>query len=102
MEDYKFKIYKFLKAYIKLEKIIKFGDIETEKQTFHQHKKPISIKNIDINEMVVSNEFCFGKIDLNILLATKTLKNIRSLDIFLPKMAAYRKDFVMKLNICIF
>ena len=52
--------------------------------------------------MVVSNEFCFGKIDLNILLATKTLKNIRSLDIFLPKMAAYRKDFVMKLNICIF
>ena len=85
-----------------MEKITKFGDIEIEKQTFHQHKKPISIKNIDNNKIVVPNEFCFGKIDLNILLATKMLKNIRPLGIFLPKMAAYRKDFVMKLNICIF
>ena len=24
--------------------IVKFGDIEIEKQNFHQHKKPISIK----------------------------------------------------------
>ena len=24
---------------------IKFGDIEIEKQKFHQHKRPISIKN---------------------------------------------------------
>ena len=28
--------------------IITFCDIEIEKQTFYQHKKPISIKNIDI------------------------------------------------------
>ena len=27
--------------------VIKFGDIEIEKQTFHQHKRPTSIKNID-------------------------------------------------------
>ena len=26
------------------ETVIKFGDIETEKQQFHQHKRPISIK----------------------------------------------------------
>ena len=26
--------------------IIKFGDIEIEKQKFHQHKTPISIKTI--------------------------------------------------------
>ena len=31
---------KFLKSYIKMEKvIIKFGDIEIQKQKFHQHKK---------------------------------------------------------------
>ena len=41
--------------------IIKFGDIEIEKQKFHQNKKPISIKNIDINKIVVSNKISFGK-----------------------------------------
>ena len=40
--------------------IIKFGDIEIKKQKFHQHKKPISIKNIDINKIVVSNKASFG------------------------------------------
>ena len=30
-----------------MEKIIKFGDIETEKQKFHQHKETVSIKNIE-------------------------------------------------------
>ena len=31
---------KSLKSYIKMEKvIIKFGDIEIQKQKFHQHKK---------------------------------------------------------------
>ena len=41
--------------------IIKFEDIEIEKQKFHQHKRPISIKNIDINKIVVSNKVSFGK-----------------------------------------
>ena len=40
--------------------IIKFGDIEIKKQKFHQHKRPISIKNIDINKIVVSNKASFG------------------------------------------
>ena len=31
-----------------MEKIIKFGDVEIEKEKFHQHEEPISIKNIDI------------------------------------------------------
>ena len=30
--------------------IIKLCDIEIRKQKFHQHKRPVSIKNIDINE----------------------------------------------------
>ena len=44
-----------------MEKIVKFGDIETGKQNFHQHKEPISIKNIDINEIIISNKVSFGK-----------------------------------------
>ena len=39
-----------------MEKVIKFDDIETQKQKFHQHKEPISIKNIDINKLVLSNK----------------------------------------------
>ena len=41
--------------------IIKFGDIEIEQQKFHQYERPISIKNVDINEIVVSNKASFGK-----------------------------------------
>ena len=51
---------KFLKAFIKMEKVIKFGDIEIQTQKFHQHKEPVSIKNIDINRIVVSNKISFG------------------------------------------
>ena len=48
-----------------MEKIIKFGGIEIQKQKFHQI--------------------------LNILLATKMLQ--KPLHIFVSKMSAYRKDF---------
>ena len=41
--------------------LIKIGDIEIEKQKFYQYKRPISIKNIDINKIVVSNKVYFGK-----------------------------------------
>ena len=34
-----------MKVYIKT--IIKFDDIEIPKEKFHQHKRPISIKNVD-------------------------------------------------------
>ena len=42
-------------------KNIKFGDIEIQKRHFHQHKGPISIKNVDTDKIVVSNKVSFGK-----------------------------------------
>ena len=51
-----------MKLHVKMEKMItNAGDIKIEKQKFHQHKRPISIKNIDINKIVVSNNVSFGK-----------------------------------------
>ena len=50
-----------MKAYIKMEKVTKFGDIEIQKQKFNQHKELISIKNIDFNKIVVFNKVSFGK-----------------------------------------
>ena len=47
---------------MKLEKIIiKFGDIEIEKQKIHQCKRHISMKNIDINKILVSIKVSLGK-----------------------------------------
>ena len=59
------------KTYIKMEKNIKFGDTEIQKQKF----RPISIRNIDINRIVVCNKVSLDKKDLNISLATKIIKN---------------------------
>ena len=64
---------RFLKAYIKLEKVIKLDDIEIKRQKLHKHKGPISIKNEDIKKTVVSNKVSFGKAGVNISLATKML-----------------------------
>ena len=55
-------------------KIIKFDDNETEE--FYQYKTPTSINDIDINKIVISNKFPFGKKDFNISLVTNTLKKL--------------------------
>ena len=67
----------FLKAYLKLEKVIKFGDIQIEIQKFHQHKEPILIKNIEINKIVVSNKFSFGKKEFKYFIRYEDAKKIR-------------------------
>ena len=73
--------------------LIKSGDIEIEKQKFHQHKIPISIKNIDVNKIVVSNKVSFDKKGFKYFTDYSDVKKISPLCIFLPKMSAYRGDF---------
>ena len=51
-----------MKVYISMDKTrIKFGDTEVKKQKIHQDKCPISINNVDINKIVVSNKVFFDK-----------------------------------------
>ena len=74
MERYKFK--KNVKAFesiYKNEKIVKCSD---QKQKFHQHKAPISIKNIDINKIVVSNKVSLGKKAFEYFIANKDGKKL--------------------------
>ena len=74
--------------------IIKFNDAEIEKQKYYQHKSPISIKNIDINKIVVSDKVSFGKKKgFKYFIGYRDAKKHRSLCIFLPKVSAYRRDF---------
>ena len=45
----------FFTIYETDKKVIKFGDIEIEKQTFLRHKSPISIYDVNIDRVVISN-----------------------------------------------
>ena len=79
VENYQLKkLQKKLKLYIKIDKkIIKFGDTEIEEYEFHhQHKSPISINNIDINKIVVTNKLPFGKQDFKYFIGYKGAKKI--------------------------
>ena len=71
--------------------IIKFDNTEIEEYKFHQYKSLISINNIDINEIVVSNKFPFGKQDFKHFIGCKDNKEIRPLCIFLPEMSIYKR-----------
>ena len=59
---------------MKMEKIIKFGDIEIEKRNFHQHKEPISMKIQTLIKQQYQIRSILVKKYLNISLATKMLK----------------------------
>ena len=63
------------------------------KKKFHQHKRPIWIKNLDINKIVVCNKVSFGKKGFKYFIGQKDDKKIRHLCIFLPKYSAYRREF---------
>ena len=76
-----------------MEKDIKFGYIEIQKQKFHHHKESVSIKNIDINKMVVSNRVSFAKNEFRYFTGYKDAENVRPLCVLLTKMSAYRKGF---------
>ena len=65
--------------------ITKFEDIEIQKQKLNQHKRPILIKQVDIDRIVVYNRFLLVKKDLNNLLVTKMLKELKFYVYFSPK-----------------
>ena len=69
---------------------IKVGNIEIKKQKFYQYQRPISIKNIDIDKIVVSNKVSFGKKSFKYFIGYKDAKKIRPWCIFHPKVSAYR------------
>ena len=78
--------------------VIKFGDIEIEKQKFHQNKIPTFIKNVDINKIVVSNRVSFDKKKsvLNILLAIKMIK--LELYVYFSQRWARTEETLVKIN----
>ena len=72
---------------------IKFDGTEIKKYKFHQNKSLISINNIDINKVVVCDQFLFGKQNFVDFIGYKDYKTIRPSCIFFPKGSAYRIYF---------
>ena len=68
---------------------------------FHHYISPISINNININKIVVSNKYPFGKQDFKYFVGYEYIKEIRPLCIFFPEMSIYIKDILKRLNVCI-
>ena len=67
-------------------KIIKFDDTEIEEFEFHKGKIPINI-----NKIVVSNKFSFGKQDFKYFIGYKYNKEIRPLCTFFPEMSICKR-----------
>ena len=91
-----------MKVYIKIEKtIIKFDDIKILKQKFHLHKRPISIKNVDIDKTVVSNTVPFGKKGFKYFIGYKDAEKLSLYMYFYQKWLHIEKTFT-KLNMYLF
>ena len=66
-----------MKLFIKIDKTgIKFSDIEIKNNKIHQCKKPVSMENIDISKIVVSNKVSFGKKGFKYFIGYKDAKKL--------------------------
>ena len=72
-------------------KITKFDDTDIEEYEFRHNKIPILINDIDINGIVLSDKFPFGKQDFKYFICYKDNKGIRPLCIFFPEMSIYKR-----------
>ena len=69
-------------------KIIKLEDIETEEYEIHQYRCPTLIKDMDVNEIELSNKFPFHKQDFKYFIGYKDNKEIR------PLYIVSRKEYI--------
>ena len=72
---------------------MKVDDAEIEGYKFHRNKSLISINDIDINKIVVSNKLPFGNQDFKYFIGYKDSEKIRPLCISSPQMIIYKRNF---------
>ena len=69
---------KFFLRYIhkKSKNFLKFDEIEIKKLNFHSSKNPRTLENLDVDKILISDEFTYGKYrkDGDILLIAKIIK----------------------------
>ena len=72
---------------------ITFDNIEVEKHEFHWHKSPISIKDVDVSKVLVSNKVAFGEKGFKYFIGFKDGRNLRPLCVILPKPNSCIRNF---------
>ena len=70
--------------------ILKFGDIEIEKNKFCRNKTPIFLKNVDVQIVLVSNKISFGEKSYKYFIIAYLYNdhNVKPLHIMFPKISA--------------
>ena len=84
---------KIKKNYKREKKNTKFDVTEINEYKFHQYKSPISINDIDINEIVVSNKLPFGQQGFKYFISYKYNKRIIPLCLMFPEISIYKRNF---------
>ena len=75
------------------EKTINFRDKKINKKDFYNNKKQFNIKDIDINQILISKPESCNKNNMRKYIIGYNDYTIRSLQLFLPKMTGYLTIF---------
>ena len=75
------------------EKTINFRDKKINKKDFYNNKKQFNIKDIDINEILISKPEAYDKNNVKKYIIGYNDNTIRPLQLFLPKMTGYLNVF---------
>ena len=74
--------------------ILMFGNIEIEKNKFYHHKSLVPVKDVDIEEVLLSNKISSGKKNFKYFIGyLYDYYKIKPLRIMLPKASAYIKSY---------
>ena len=74
--------------------ILTFEDIEIEQNRFYHHKRPVPLRHVDIDKVLVSNRISFGEKNYKYFIGYLYNDNrVTSLHIMLPKTSIYVKSY---------
>ena len=74
-----------------------FGKIEIEKKNFYHNKIPVSLRDGDIEKLLVSNKISFGEKDCKCFIGYLYNDNkFKLLHMMFPKTSAYIKSYDRK------
>ena len=73
--------------------IITLGDIESKKHKFHYSNYSVSIKNLDVDNIIISNKVSSGEKGFKCFNNCKDNAKVKQLCKILPKISGYAKFF---------
>ena len=84
------------------EKTLKFNNIRLNKKEFHKSKEPIDLLSVNVDQIVVSDEFKHNNEGVKYFIDYLKGGIVKPLCIILPQMSVYIKYLKMGVKICHF